>query len=75
MLSAGLLWAITQRELVIHTHVSGQPIAPFLKGQGFLTVEVGSDCMSPNFSKNYRFTLRYNAEERSSRLLRSRRLK
>ena len=41
MLSTALLWAITQGVVVIHTDVSGQPIAPFFKGQELLIVEVG----------------------------------
>jgi len=40
MMITALLWAIAERVLVIHTDVSGQPIAPFFRGQGLLPVEV-----------------------------------
>jgi len=39
MMSTALLWAIAERVVVIHTDVSGRPIAPFFRGQGLLTVE------------------------------------
>jgi len=39
-MSTAVLWAIAERVVVIHTVVSGQPIAPFFKGQEMLTVEV-----------------------------------
>jgi len=41
MMSTALLWAIAERVVVIHTDVSGQPIAPFFKGQELLTIEFG----------------------------------
>jgi len=40
MMSTVLLWAIAERVVVIHTDVSGQPISPFFKGQGLMTVEI-----------------------------------
>jgi len=47
MMSTALLWVIAERVVVIHTDVSGQPIAPFLKGQELLTIEFGTSLDVP----------------------------
>jgi hypothetical protein len=69
LLSIALLWAVKEREVIIHTDVSGQSIAPFCKVQNFLTVEVWSDWMSRNFSNKLPLYATNNPEERSSCLL------
>jgi hypothetical protein len=50
-LITALFWAVKQRAAVFITQVSGQPIGPIFRGQGFLTPEDGTDRLSRNVGK------------------------